>query len=177
MVQVKKAFQPIVDLLEANKDVKVSKVLEQVIELTQAKTSRAEGNTFLKDAQGNTVAIFDYYFKRWMPLVGSKAVEFGAKAKTSTGFNTMCKEGVSQWTKQQREAKQAGADLLAKVASGEIKPADITAHQATIEEARKRIVFPTTEDGKTIELGYADMESLMKYLKKEGISVEAPAAV
>lgn len=176
MTQVKKAFQPLVDFLEANKDVKVKTILEQVIELTQAKTSRSDGNTFLKDAAGNTVAILDYYFKTWCPLVGSKAVEFGAKQKTSTGFNTMSKAGVSAWTKQQREAKQAGADLLKKVASGEVSPKDITAHQASIEESRKAIHFPVNEAGEVQEVGFATMEDLMKYLKKEGIEVAAPAA-
>lgn len=168
MANVKKAFQPIVDFLEANKDVKVSKILEQVIELTAAKSARSEGSTFLKAADGTPVAIFDYYFKRWMPLVGDKAVEFGAKAKTTTGFNTMCKEGVSHWTKQQRDAKNAGAELLKNVASGAVKPQDILTEQAKIEEIRKAIA-PT-------ELGFADQEQLLKYLKKNGVEVSAQAA-
>lgn len=165
MTQVKKVFQPLVDLLEANKDVKVSKIMEQIIELTMAKANRAEGSTFLKDAKGNTIAIFDYYFKRWMPLVGEKAVEFGAKQKTATGFNVMCKEGVSHWTKQQREAKNASSDLLKKVSSGEIKPSEIAAYQAQIEEGRKAIA-------KT-ELGFEKVEDLNKYLAKNGVDVGA----
>lgn len=164
-MSVKKAYQDIVALLEANRDVKVSKVIDQVIELASAKVGRAEGNTYVKDAQGNTVAINDYYFKRWMPLVGDKAVEFGAKLKTATGFNTMCKEGVSAWTKQQREAKNANAELLQKVAAGEIQPAEIASHQAAIEEARKAIA-PT-------ELGFDSIEALNKYLKKSGVELAA----
>ncbi len=162
---VKKAYAEIVNLLEANRDVKVSKIIDQIIELASAKTGRAEGSTFVKDAAGQTVAILDYYFKRWMPLVGDKAVEFGAKQKTSTGFNTMCKEGVSAWTKQQREAKNASAELLKKVAAGEIAPSDIASHQAAIEEARKAIV-PT-------ELGFDSVEALNKYLKKAGVELAA----
>ena len=77
MATVKKAYQDIVSFLEANKDAKVSKVLEQVIEMASAKANRSEGSTFIKDASGNAVAILDYYFKRWMPLVGDKAVDFG----------------------------------------------------------------------------------------------------
>lgn len=163
MAQVKKAYQGIVDLLEANKDKKVSSILDQVIALAAAKTSRSEGNVFKKDTQGNTVAIFDYYFKRWLPLVGDKAVEFGAKAKTATGFNSMSKLGVSEWTKRERVAKQANADLLNRVASGEVKPSEILAEQAKIEEARKHIV-PT-------DLGFASEEDLMKYLAKNKIQV------
>lgn len=162
---VKKAYAEIVNLLEANRDVKVSKIIDQVIELASAKVGRTEGSTFVKDAAGQTVAILDYYFKRWMPLVGDKAVEFGAKQKTSTGFNTMCKEGVSAWTKQQREAKNASAELLKKVAAGEIAPSDIASHQAAIEEARKAIV-PT-------ELGFDSVEALNKYLKKAGVELAA----
>lgn len=168
MTQVKKAYQGIVDFLEANKEVKVSKILDQVIEMTMAKANRSEGSTFIKDAKGNTVAILDYYFKRWMPLVGDKQVEFGAKLKTSTGFNTMCKDGVSAWTKQQREAKNASAELLKKVASGEIKPADIALHQAEIEKARGAIL--------TTDKGFATEEEVRKYLAKQGVEVTAKAA-
>ncbi len=165
---VKKAYAELVAFLEANKDKKVSSVMDQVIAMASAKTARAEGNTFIKDAQGNTVAILDYYFKRWMPLVGDKAVEFGAKAQTATGFNTMCKEGVSAWTKQQREAKAAGISLLQRVANGEVKPSDIPAEQEKIENARKAIAETT--------LGFASLEEVQKYLRKNGVQFEAAAA-
>lgn len=166
MTQVKKAYQSIVELLEANKDVKVSKIFDQVVELASAKTRTAsEGSNYIRDVNGNVVAILDYYFKRWMPLVGEKAVDFGAKAKTATGFNTMCKEGVSAWTKQQREARNASAALLQRLLSGELTNEQIPAEQARIEEERKAIV-PT-------ELGFADQESLMKYLKKSGVELSA----
>jgi len=165
MTAIKKAYSEIVALLEANKDVKVSKIFDQVVELASAKTTRSEGSTYVKDVEGNTVAILDYYFKKWMPLVGDKAVDFGQKLKTSTGYNTMCKEGVSAWTKQQREAKNASADLLKKVAAGEILPSDIAAHQAQIEEARKAIV-PT-------ELGFDNIEDLTKYLTKAKVKLVA----
>ena len=127
MSTIKKAYKEIVDLLENNRDTKVKHIIDQVIALASAKSSRSEGSSYIKDAEGTPVAIFDYYFKRHMPLVGDKAVEFGAKAKTATGFNTMCKEGVSHWTKQQKEAKNANTALLSKVASGEIAPDAIVA--------------------------------------------------
>ena len=165
MTQVKKLFQPIVDLLEANASSPVSKLLPQIIELTAAKANRSEGDTYVKDASGKPVAIFDYYFKRWMPLVGDKAVEFGAKAGTATGFNVMCKEGVSLWTKAQRDAKNASSELLKKVTSGEIKPSEIPAHQAKIEEGRK-VIQKTT-------LGFADAKELNAYLVKAGVKLAA----
>ena len=169
MSTVKKNYQEIVAFLEANKDKKVSSILENVIELASAKTNRAEGSTFIKDTQGNVVAILDYYFKRWIPLVGPEAVEFGKKDKTATGLNTMCKEGVSAWTKQQNEAKKALATLLNKVAAGEIKPADIAKEQEKIETARKAINFPVDEAGNTIEIGFADRDALVKYLAKNKV--------
>lgn len=163
MTSIKKAFLPIVELLQANEGAKVSKILPQIIELASAKTARSEGANFIKNEAGETVAIFDYYFKRWMPLVGEKAVEFGAKAKTATGFNTMCKEGVSLWTKQQREAKNALNALLGKVASGEVAATDIAAEQEKIENTRKEIA-PT-------ELGFATIDEVNAYLAENGVTV------
>lgn len=160
---IKKVFTDIIALLEENADKKVKSILPQIMELASAKTNRAEGSTFLKDASGNVVAIFDYYFKRWMPLVGEKKVDFGQKVKTATGFNSMSKEGVSNWTKQQRVAKAEGMSLLDKVAKGEIQPQDIAKHQEAIETARNAIV-PT-------ELGFATVEELNEYLTANGVTL------
>lgn len=163
---IKKAYVEIINLLEANENAKVKSILDQVRELASAKVGAREGgSTFIRSVEGNVVAVLDYYFKRWMPLVGEKAVEFGAKKSTSTGLNTMSKAGVSEWTKQQRVAKAAEADLLAKVAAGEIQPADIQAEQAKIEEARKAIA--------ETDLGFAERDEVLAYLAENGIQVEA----
>jgi len=154
---IKKVFQPIVDVLEANKNAKVSEIMAQINALVSAKTASGAGSsTIVRDKKGVAVAILDYYFKRYMPLVGPKAVEFGKKDKTASGYNTMCKEGVSAWTKQQRNAKNAMAELLTKVKSGAIKPADIAAEEAKIEASRK-VVAKT-------DLGFATIDELKKYL-------------
>lgn len=165
MSNIKKAYVEIVELLEANKDAKVKSIMEQVIALASAKTSRASGDTAIRDSEGNVVAIQDYYFKRFMPLVGDKAVEFGAKKNSTTGLNTMCKEGVSNWTKQQRVAKQANEELLTRVANGEVKPTDIVAEQARINDERKSIV--------ATELGFETKEQLVKYLEKNNVAIAA----
>lgn len=157
-MSVKKAFKEFVDLLEANKDKKVSSILPQIIELASSRGRSSTGAGVIRDANNNVVAIMDYYFKRWMPIVGPKAVEFGAKAGSNTGLNVMCKEAVSLWTRQQRLAKQANADLLERVKKGEVAITEIEAEQAKIEEQRNTIE-PT-------ELGFDDLEQLMKYLKK-----------
>lgn len=160
---IKKAYESIITFLEANQDKKVKAILDEVRELASAKTNRAGGSNYIKDSTGNVVAILDYYFKRWMPLVGEAAVEFGAKKNTPTGFNTMCKKGVSEWTKQQSEAKKANAQLLTRVAAGEIQPSDIPAEQAAIEQARGNIV--------ETELGFASKEEVLAYLASSGIDV------
>lgn len=149
---IKKDFVAIVELLIANKGKKVDTILPQVIELATKKASGGSdiGKTFLKDDEGNTVAVYCYYHKRW-ELVSQ--CEYGKKANTATGLNTMCKEGTSAWTKQQRAANNAEKALLAKLTAGE--QVDLVAAKAQIEEERQ-IITPR-EDGH----GFATYEELM----------------
>lgn len=165
MSNVKKAFAPIVDFLSAkeNQTKTVAQILAQVTELASGKATRGVSSAMIKDADGKTVAIHDYYFKRWMPVVGSKAVDVGVKPSTPSGFNSMSKAGVNAWTKQQREAKLAGEKLLADVVAGTVKPADIIKAQEAIEAKRKEIV-PT-------ELGFATEEEVRKYLVAEKVKL------
>lgn len=165
MSNIKKAYQPIVDFLEANQDVKVSKVLAEVRNMASAKTASRVSNSFIRNTAGEVVAIHDYYFKRWMPLVGDKAVEFGSKKGTPTGYNPMCKKGVSNWTRQQKEAKQANSELLNRVASGEVAPGDIIAEQEAIEAARNSIV--------ETDLGFATEDEVRAYLVENGVETAA----
>lgn len=165
MSAIKKAYQPIVDLLNANQGKKVSEILAQVTELASAKTARAVGYASLKDAEGKTVAILDYYFKRWMPLVGDKKVDVGAKQGTATGYNTMSKAGVSEWTKQNRIAKQAREQLLKDVGAGTVKHTDLNAKLAEIDAASK-VIVPT-------ELGFATEAEVRKYLEANKVKLAA----
>lgn len=160
MATVKKAFQPIVDILNANAGKKVSEVLPQILELASAKVASG-GSVAIRDKDNKVVAILDYYFKRWMPLVGDKAVDFGEKKGTPTGYNSMSKAGTSAWTKQQRAAKAANDQLLKDVAAGAVKPADLTAKLAEIEAQRKSI--------EKTDLGFADEAEVRKYLEKNGV--------
>lgn len=141
---IKKAYVAIVELLQENKDALVSEVLDQVIALSAAKTGAGGGKAtaFHRNEEGEVVAIKCYYHKLWMdPAV----VEFGKKATSPTGLNNMCKDGVSKWTKQQREAKAAEAELLNLVASGELAVEDIAGEQERIAELTQRI--EPREDG------------------------------
>ena len=150
---IKKAYVELVELLEANKGKKVSTVLEQVRELCESKTQQS---TVIKDADGNTIAIFCYYHKQW-ELVSD--VEYSKKANTASGYNSMCKVGTSKWTKAQRVAKQANADILVELKSEKIKPADIEGIQADIESTR------TTMDVTEKPGGFATELELTEWLK------------
>lgn len=159
---VKKAYADLVEFLQANEDKKIKSVLPQVIEMVSAK-SGGGGNratTFHRNEAGEVVAINCFYFGLWM---SPNVVEFGKKANSSTGFNTMCKEGVSKWTKQQRDAKKAKEELLAQVATGEIEPSKLPAALDAIEAARKEVGTP--EDG----YGFESLEDCLADAASRGL--------
>ena len=139
---IKKAYVGIVEFLELNSNKKVSTILEELKTMCEATNSGGSeiGKTFLKDAEGTTIAIYCYYFKQWFPL---SHVEVGVKNGTASGFNTMCKEGVSLWTKQQRIAKQSGEQLLNDIGSGLVTIDQMPTIRAKIEEDRQVVVAPT----------------------------------
>lgn len=160
MANIKKVFVPLFDVLNANQDKKVKDVLAQLTDLASAKVASG-GSVAIRDKDNKVVAILDYYFKRWMPLVGEKAVDFGAKAGTPTGFNSMSKTGTSAWTKQQRVAKDAKDALLKDVMNGVVKHTDLQAKLDAIEAQRKSI--------EKTDLGFADDTEVRKYLEKNGV--------
>lgn len=132
MTIIKKDFQAIIDFLEANKSKNVKTILDQVREMASVKAQV----TFKKDEDGKVTEVYCYYHKRWELL---SEHEYGLKASNkATGLNTMCKVGLNQWTKQQREAKKAKDALLARVAAGETL--DLTAELEAIEVARQAII-------------------------------------
>lgn len=137
---IKKAYSELVELLEANKGKKVSSIMDQVLELA---TTKQSSKNFITDDNGKVTHIFCYYHKKWEAI---DEVEFGTKKHSASGYNSMCKEGVNQWSKQNREAKKAEAELLDKVASGELAPDDIQAERERIAEERTKII--PREDGK-----------------------------
>ena len=146
MSTIKKAFIEIAQILHANENKKVKTILPQLLELMTAKNSGGSdiGKTFMKDDEGSTYAVFCYYHKKW-ELISD--CEYGSKKGTASGLNTMCKEGVSHWTKQQRVAKKAKEQLLADLASGELVIEDLGDAQAKIEEQREVIVPREDEHG------------------------------
>ena len=136
--QVKKAYVELVELLEANANKKVSSILPEIMELVSGKST---SKTFHK-VDDEVVAIYCYYHKKW-ELVS--VASYGAKANSATGLNTMCKEGVSCWSKQQRDYKKAKEGILSKVASGELDPSLINDNLEALEVERTKIV-PRADD-------------------------------
>lgn len=135
---IKKDYQAIFDVLEANANKKVSTVLPQLVELMTRKTNGGgEANTFRKDEDGNVTEVYCYYHKEWEDVT---KVAYGAKKSTATGLNTMCKVGANQWSKQQRVKKKAEAELLTKVMDGELLPEDVASEKLRILEESKVIV-------------------------------------
>lgn len=159
---IKKAYQEIVSLLEANQDSLVSDVIDAVRDLASAKQGGGgKATSFHKGEDGTVLAIHCFYHGVWIsPLV----VEFGNKASSASGFNSMCKEGVSKWTKQQREFKKAKEQLLADVASGEVSAADVPAIIAELEEAKNAIV-PLEGDYQ----GFENLEDCLADLEERGL--------
>lgn len=158
---IKKTMVAIHELLAANKENTVGSIFDELTVLCSTKGRASDGSgsvsTFIKDATGKTVAVFDYYFKRWMPLVGDAMVDFGTKASAASGYASMSKEGTSHWTKQQREAKNALANLLTRIEEGDLALTDIGDAKAEIEANRKVIV--------ETEAGFATVEELTAYLE------------
>lgn len=164
---IKKAFVPLMDFLNDNQDKKVKTILDELTVFASAKTrggGSGGASNILKDDKGEVVAILDYYFKRWMPVVGDNAVEFGKKASSASGYNSMCKEGVSNWTKQQREAKNALTQLIVDLEEGNIEVSEISSIKENIEAKRKEIV--------DTDMGYATLEDCKAALEDEGYTFE-----
>lgn len=138
MASVKKVFQPLMTLLVANQGSKVSAIMDQINELVSAKVGGGGGKatTFHRLADGTVGAVKCYYFQKWMD---PRLVDFGAKAGSATGLNTMCKAGLSLWTKQQSTFKKAKEALLAEVASGAVQPDEINDRIAALEAERDAI--------------------------------------
>lgn len=157
---IKKAYTEVHALLvSAKADKKIDEnVFQKAVELMSAKRGGSSGETTaIRNDKGEVVAVRCFYYKRWMPVVGDKAVEFGVKKTTSTGLNTMCKAGSSLYTKQLSAYKKAKEEMLDKVSSGEVKPADVKANLEKLEKDRHTIA-------KT-ELGFAKREDCEKYLE------------
>ena len=143
---IKKQFVELVALLENSKDKKVSSILSQVIEMAE---SKKRDSTVIYNDDKSVKAIFCFYHKQWELIIETA---YGSKASSASKLNTMCKIGVSKWTKQQSDAKKAKGQILDDVASGKIDPSEIKIKLDEVEVTRNLI----SDDNKP--LGYTDEE-------------------
>lgn len=134
---IKKDYVELVELLQANQNKKVSTIMDDIIALTTRKSGGGANGSTVYRVNGEVVAIYCYYHKKYELI---SHVDYGKKANTASGLNTMCKEGVSNWTKQQRTAKKAESDLLNQLAEGKIEPSELTALRADIDETKSSII-------------------------------------
>lgn len=178
MSNVKKAFQPVVEFLQENKDSKVKTVLDDVIEMCKAKSAGGVATASHRDENGDVVAIRCNYYGLWFP---TSHVAFGRKEGSNTGFNSMCKEGANNFSKQQRQYKQARENLLDQVAAGELKPEQIPAEQEKLEAARKEPIpfsvpgmgWESLED--CLAQSTEDLDALVEQAEAERAEAEAEA--
>jgi hypothetical protein len=145
---IRKPFADLVALLEANKDKKVASILDAVKELCE---SKKKDSTIRKDVNGNITHIFCYYHKEW-----EEVKHYGAKISSHSGYNTMCKIGVNEWTRRQNDMKKAKEAVLTKVASGALKPDQIQAELEKIEKMNN-VIIPRAESIKKLEAKKADV--------------------
>lgn len=153
---IKKIYVDIVELLQANENELVGDVLSQVLELAQSKQM---SKAFKCDENGNVIAIYCYYHKMWEDV---SLVEYGNKASSQSGLNTMCKVGVNNWTKQQRLYKEAKANMLMDVAKLVLAPDDINDQLIVLEQQRKMITPREHGEGT-----YHTLEELLEYNEYE----------
>ena len=147
---IKKSYAEIISFLEANATKKVSAILADKDFLLLVSQTR-QAKTFLTDEHGEVIAIYCYYHKQWELL---SEVDYGKKASSTTGYNTMCKVGVSKWTKQNNAVKQVGEQVLEMLEQGKIQASEI---QSTKDALLANAKIIDTDD---MPIGYATIDDL-----------------
>lgn len=146
--QTKKAYVGLIEFLEKNAGKKVSSILEEVKAMCAQKNNL---KTFLVDENKTVIAIFCYYHKQWELL---SEVDYGAKASSATGYNTMCKIGVSKWTQQNKNVKAVEGRILAMLENEEITADQISETRETLQAEAREI------DTTDMPVGYATIEDI-----------------
>jgi len=142
-------YSSVVEFLEANKTKKVSTILEELLAFEiKSTSSRTTTSHYVED---NLIAIYCYYHKQW-ELVSE--VEYGKKASSTTGLNSMCKIGVKKWTLQQKKIKMVNETILEMLTSGELLLEDLpTTKQSMIEDCK-------VIDDEDMPFGYQDLSEI-----------------
>lgn len=175
---IKKDYQAVMSLFaQAIETLKTNKVKKSVIEevtaqyneavfITSSKKSNGSGSssTAYFDEDRNLVAVFCYYHKKW-ELVSN--IEYGKKAGTKTGLNTMCKEGTSAWTKNNRALQKQKDALTQQMLKGELTHDEFKQQYENISFA----IEPHSDE----EHSFATLDDLKAYLATQNADNEAEA--
>ena len=129
---IKKNFEELYTLLNSNQEMKVEDIMQQALSLM---VSKQRDKNHRESLDG--LWIFCYYHKEW-ELVSQ--VEFGSKASSATGYNSMCKVGVNAWTKQQRDFKTNKANLLEEMIAGKLEASDLSERIEDLEIIKDSII-------------------------------------
>ena len=159
---IRKPYKEVYEKLLDNKNEKVSKVLPE-IEILIKSRQVAQIRMHIRDGNKKVVAVHDSYFKRWMPLVGPDAVQFGKRNLSNTGLTPMCLDATREYSRKLAKAKTAATDLLGAVRKGDCLPEDIPDRQSQIEwEKNQR---------STTDKGFKTKEEVIEYLKVNGVII------
>lgn len=155
MNDIKKGLIELVKLVEARK----GKIIDDkfIEDFRYYCVSKKKSSVILLD-NDNIVGKFCWYHKKWELF---KDNEFGIKSGDPSGFNSMCKSGVSSWTRSQLAIKKLDAEALKKVKSGKLKINDIEKFVNNETEKLKVIEYPDKYKG------YDDKVKALKEVKNE----------
>ena len=135
MSNIKKHYEEIYAILEANATKKVSTVLPQLLEIMTAKQN---AKNYRVNDEGQVTHVFCYYHKEWEDIA---ECEYGKKANSASGLASMCKEGVKSWNAQQKAIGQLKEQALDLVMKGELEPASL-AEWISERELELRVIKP-----------------------------------
>ena len=147
-------IETIVAYLNDNSTKKVSTILDELttmLESIKLTTSARMGRTYLVGQDNKVYAIYCYYHKQWELL---SEVEYGSKVSSSHGYNTMCKQGVREWTRQQKNLKLLGNEILSKLENGELLVEEIADYKTAREESIRAI------NAYEMPIGYENQEDV-----------------
>lgn len=143
----------IIEFLNANENKTIKTVRADLTEMLEQLTivNRPLGRTFLVGSDNKVFAIFCWYHKQWELL---SEVEYGQKVSSSTGYNTMCKIGVREWTKEQKLLKLLPGECLELVETGKLKFEQVPDYR------KKRTLEIKQINKDTMPKGYANQEDI-----------------
>lgn len=179
MKKVKKAFQPLIALLEANKGKKLTdELFAQCLacEGVEAKAGGQPGGTYVqvqKDGQQETAAILDSFQGSWYTITGYGPDGVGVSRKaTKSGYNTHTNVGAVLYGKDRKLVHDLEAEI--EELNEQFFEHDAMSKdefKAKIAELNGAYDSKRNELRKEIKPGFATREDVVKHLTDNGFDV------